>query len=80
MDKCDRCRSDRLIEFGAKVADECRSQYEGKGFYGYVPIIPGISDACGEYLEFVVCLECGAVQGDFPKPEPDFSVTAQVTK
>lgn len=72
MSKCDQCGSPRVIVFCAKVSDRCNSQYKGKEYDGYVPRIPGISDEYGDYLKHDICLECGKVQGKFPKPEPNF--------
>ena len=78
MTKCDNpdCGSDRVIVFQAKCADRCYTLYNGKEYDGQAPRIgdaEDISDAKGEYLQPDICLECGKVQGEFPKPEPDFS-------
>lgn len=72
-DKCDKCGSDRVIGFSAKCKDLCVSTYKGEEYDGYVPKIPGFADEYGDYLQPDICLDCGKVQGDFPKPEPDFS-------
>lgn len=60
--KCDKCGSDRIIKFEAKCSDGCFTFYKGKGRRGY-------------YLCPAICLECGKVQGEFPKPEPLFDST-----
>lgn len=73
MVKCDKCKSERVIDFSAKCSDLCYTEYKGKEYYGYVPHIDNDIDDCGDYLQPAICLECGKVQGKFPKPEPDFS-------
>ena len=72
--KCDTCGSDRVIEYSAKCADRCSTRYKGEEHDGYVPKVDGdLNDEYGDGLQPAVCLECGKVQGKFPKPEPDFS-------
>ena len=71
--KCDKCGSDRVIVFMAKCSDMCSTQYKGEEHDGYVPRIDNDIDEYGDYLQPKICLECGKVQGTFPKPDPDFS-------
>jgi hypothetical protein len=71
--KCQRCDSDRVIKYSAKCSDLCTTQFKGKEYEGYVPKVDDDLDWCGDYLEPRICLECGQVQGKFPKPDPDFS-------
>ena len=73
MAKCDKCKSKRVIDYSAKCSDLCVTNYKGKGYDGYVPHIDSDIDDNGDYLQPAICLECGKVQGTFPKPEPDFS-------
>ena len=73
MNKCDKCGSDRVIQYSAKCSDLCCSQYKGKEYDGYVPKVDTDIDEYGDYLQPSICLECGKVQGKFPKGEPDFS-------
>ena len=71
--KCDKCKSDRVISYCAKCSDLCVSEYKGKRYDGYVPRIDSSIDEYGDYLQPAICLDCGKVQGNFPKKDPDFS-------
>lgn len=71
-EECDSCGSDRVIKFSAKCSDLCWTQYKGEEYDGYVPRIDADIDEYGDYLCPAICLECGKVQGKFPKPDPDF--------
>ena len=71
--KCDSCGADRVIEFSAKCSDLCTTVYKGKEYDGYVPQIDDDINWGQDHLQPRICLECGKVQGKFPKPDPDFS-------
>jgi len=72
--KCDLCGSDRVIKFEAKCSDQCSTVYKDVERNGYVPRIDDDIDLYGgDYLCPAICLQCGKVQGEFPKPEPDFT-------
>ena len=73
MSECDKCNSERVIEYSAKCSDLCTTNYKRKERQGYVPIIDRDIDAYGDYLQPAICLDCGKVQGTFPKPELNFS-------
>ena len=66
---CRVCKSDRLLSVSGKVSDMCSVDFGGREHDGYVP--DGLGIGGGDYIEFVLCLECGAVQGKFPKKDPD---------
>jgi hypothetical protein len=70
--KCQKCGSDRVIEYSAKCSDLCFTMYKGKEYDGYVPNVDDDLDKGGDYLQPKICLECGQTQGKFPKPDPDF--------
>lgn len=70
---CDKCKSKRVISYSAKCSDLCHTTYKGKEYDGYVPKIDNDIDEYGDYLQPSICLDCGKVQGKFPKREPDFS-------
>ena len=72
MSKCDKCGSDRVISYSAKCSDLCFTRYKGKEYDGYVPRVDIDIDEYGDYLQPSICLECGKVQGKFPKCEPNF--------
>lgn len=66
---CSRCESDRLLDVTAKCSDCCALGFKGEFFSnGYVPPHLGIGD--GDYIEFLMCLSCGQVQGHFPARDP----------
>lgn len=66
MNTCQRCNtSNQLLEVTAKCSDSCFTKYQGQTWDGYAP---NIKNVCGgDYVEFVVCLECGQLQGDWPQ-------------
>lgn len=67
---CQRCQSDRIITISGKCSDLFFAQYQGKEHQGYVDSTLGCGG--GDYIEMKYCLECGQIQGDFPKEEPEF--------
>lgn len=73
MLNCDKCKSNRVICYTAKCSDLCFTEYKGKDYDGYVPRVDDDIDKYGDYLQPAICLECGKVQGEFPKKDPDFS-------
>ena len=71
---CQRCSSERVLRVSAKADDLCHVVLDGKEHEGYMPHDAGIGG--GDYVEFKLCLDCGQVQGAFPRPpmeleEPD---------
>jgi hypothetical protein len=64
MDKCQRCESTRLASITSKSSDCNFVQVGDNEKDGYVPSDMGIGG--GDYVEFVWCLECGQIQGDWP--------------
>ena len=69
MSNCDKCGSERIFAITAKSSDRSFSNYKGKERDGYAPHVANICG--GDYVEPVICLECGKAQGDFPVPDPD---------
>ncbi len=64
--KCQKCGSDRVLVCYAKASDCQNYTLAGKFKEGYAPTIDGIcggDDLCPD-----ICLNCGQVQGEFPKP------------
>jgi len=61
---CQRCKSDRVLDVGAKCSDCCGISSHNSEHEGYVP--KGIGIGGGDYVEFSYCLECGQIQGTFP--------------
>lgn len=68
--KCQRCRSKRVAGISGKCSDCCSWSMIGDEMTepddGYVPGDMGIGG--GDYIEFAFCLECGQIQGEFPRP------------
>jgi len=63
---CQKCESDRVLDIKAKSNDCCIMDLYGVQHVGYAPRIDGISG--GDYIKTSICLDCGQVQGTFPKP------------
>lgn len=66
---CDNesCKSSRLLYVNGKTSDLCFMRMGEREHDGYVPRWSGVASDCGDYLEFDLCLDCGKVQGKFPK-------------
>lgn len=64
--KCQRCGSDRVLHCSAHASDCQMYSIKEKGKQGYAPYIEGICG--GDDLGPTICLNCGQVQGKFPKP------------
>lgn len=63
--KCQRCNSERVLGFNAKCSDMFSASVQEREFEGYVPHELGLGG--GDYLEGHLCLDCGQLQGKFPK-------------
>lgn len=57
--KCLKCDSSRLMDVSAKCSDMCTVKLDG-----YAP--GNVNIGGGDYLEFVVCANCGHLQGKWP--------------
>jgi hypothetical protein len=66
MSECQKCSGNRVADVSGKTSDMCSVSIEGSDMDGYVPKDMGIGG--GDYLEFSYCLDCGQMQGNFPKP------------
>lgn len=63
---CQRCQSNRVASLTAKCSDCCGVTLCNSEIEGYVPKDLGIGG--GDYVELDFCLECGQIQGMFPRP------------
>jgi hypothetical protein len=63
---CQHCKSERILELTAKCSDCCGYSLGSFSGDGYVP--SGLGIGGGDYVEFNLCLDCGKVQGQFPRP------------
>jgi len=69
---CMQCQGDRIMFISGKCSDMCFASFGEAKHNGYVPGGVGVDDG-GDYLQFEICLECGQVQDDWPKPDPGFA-------
>ena len=65
MEICKNCGSYIMADISGKSSDCNCGDIDGEEFEGYVPENIGIGG--GDYIEFTWCLDCGMIQGDFPK-------------
>lgn len=63
---CRKCNSSRVLDITAKCSDTFSCGLNGIEHEGYVPSDLGIGG--GDYIDFRLCLDCGQMQGNFPKP------------
>lgn len=64
---CQRCGSERVANLQAKCNDCCGITFrDGTIMEGYVPQQTGVGS--GDYIEIDYCLDCGQIQGEFPRP------------
>ena len=79
MSNCSNCESDRIVSISAKCSDLCSAQmFCGDNSIehdGYVPNDMGIGG--GDYIEFEFCLECGQIQGEWPRSHTDLEEEAE---
>jgi hypothetical protein len=68
--KCDKCGSERVLSISAKCSDQFSANYCGYDYTGYVLEGIGIDDG-EDYINFDFCLECGQLQGTWPKKDPE---------
>jgi hypothetical protein len=64
---CIHCKSTRIVEVSSKASDLHFVACKGNEHNGYLPKDLGIGG--GDYIEFSYCLECGMIQGKFPRPK-----------
>jgi len=68
MEKCIRCKSDRILDLSGKTSDCYDHTFKGKSYDGYVPEDIGIGGS--DYIAFKYCLDCGQIQDKFPVNDP----------
>jgi hypothetical protein len=67
--KCKKCNSERILQAGGKCSDMFSAVIGNNEYSGYVPSDLGIGG--GDYVEINVCLDCGQLQGKFPRPQTE---------
>lgn len=64
---CQKCGSKRILSFYGKCSDLFNGEIGDKSYDGYVPDDLGIGG--GDVVQGNVCLDCGQLQGQWPRPE-----------
>jgi hypothetical protein len=70
---CQRCKSERIVNISGKVSDLCFARIGDHEHDGYVPDDLGVGG--GDYLDFGLCLDCGQLQGEFPREPTELEGT-----
>lgn len=65
--ECDRCGSKRLLDVYVQGRDGHSFSYAGIEYEGYSKEGTGLYGNYGDAIDFQLCMECGKVQGVFPK-------------
>lgn len=78
MKNCQKCNSERIVSVSGKTSDMCsvsllKAEFEHDG---YVPEDMNIGG--GDYLCFILCLDCGQQQGNWPLPETETEAEAEL--
>lgn len=63
--RCQRCESDRILEFSARHKDQLFLKINGNISEDYNPCDVGLGK-CYDDLEGFLCLNCGQLQGKWP--------------
>lgn len=64
---CQQCKSTRIASVNAKSDDRCNFNVGRRRQSDYVPRKAGLGEG-GDYLQMKYCLDCGQIQGTFPRP------------
>jgi len=67
--RCQKCKSDRIVNLYGKVSDLCVCSIGEKEHEGYVPDDLGVGG--GDDIQFEYCADCGQIQGEFPLQPTD---------
>jgi len=66
---CDKCSSSRLLNVYVQGRDTHSLSYQGLEYNGYMKEGLGLYGNYGDAIDFQICMQCGKVQGNFPKEE-----------
>jgi hypothetical protein len=69
--RCDKCGSDRILTVYVQGRDAHSLEYKNKEHNGYMVEGLGLYGNYGDAIQFKLCMECGKIQGGFPKAEAD---------
>lgn len=64
--KCQKCNSERVLEFNAKCSDRFSCFIGNNEHNDYPPEDIGLGG--GDYIKGKLCLDCGQLQGKWPLP------------
>lgn len=64
--QCQKCGSTRILVCNAKASDCQDFSLRDREYEGEAPHVSGLMG--GDYISPDICLDCGQVQGFFPKP------------
>lgn len=73
---CAKCESERIAAVTSKCDDKCYIEIDGECYNGQVPINMNIGS--GRYLEFIICLNCGYVDGEWPCPITEIELDLEI--
>ena len=73
LNACQSCGAVAVVEVCGKTSDMCCMRHLHREYDGYVLRDMGVGE--GDYLEFDFCVQCGQIQGEFPKKIHDALVT-----
>jgi hypothetical protein len=67
---CQKCGSERVANIGGKCSDMAHVSIPSEDYdhHGYMPDLPSIGS--GDYIDVLICLDCGQTQGSFPIETP----------
>lgn len=71
--QCQKCDSNRIAHINAKCSDMCFVHLGDQEHDGYVPRDLGVGG--GDYVEIDLCLNCGHVQGEWPRSQTKLELT-----
>lgn len=75
--KCDKCGATRLMAVYVQGRDTHNFDYDGISYEGYSKEGTGLYGNYGDALDFQLCMQCGKVQGSFPKEDEDIKKALQ---
>jgi len=67
---CQSCDSSRVAVLTSKANDCHFLKLGNKEHVGYLP--RGLGIGGGDYVDIKACLDCGQLQGEWPRPVTDF--------
>lgn len=66
-ERCQRCNAIALVDVCSKASDLHFIRHLHREHDGYMLGEMGIGSRSGDYVEFIYCINCGQMQGTWPK-------------